>query len=65
MSELEHQEDPVLTWRLRQLVNADCPVELAEQLAARTDVDLHDALDLLKALRDAGADTAIAGRILL
>ena len=33
-------------WRLRQLLEAGYPVELAEQLAAAAHVDLHQAVEL-------------------
>ena len=38
----------VQAWRLEELERADSPRDAAERLAARPDVDLHVAVDLLR-----------------
>lgn len=43
-TELERVE----SWRLEELTRAGYPTEAAAQLAARHDVDLHRAIDLLR-----------------
>lgn len=48
-------------WRLRQLLNAGWTLHRAEQIAARLDIDLHRATDLLAQ----GCDQRTALRILL
>jgi hypothetical protein len=48
-------------WRLEQLLHAGYPIAIAEQLAARHDVDLHQAVGLV----DRGCVPELAGRILL
>jgi hypothetical protein len=53
--------DAVEAWRLEQLLAAGYPIATAEQLAARQDIDLHRALDLVAR----GCDPELAGRILL
>jgi len=37
----------VLSWRYDCLVGAGYPVDVALELGARQDIDLHDAVDLL------------------
>jgi hypothetical protein len=53
--------DKVEAWRLEELLAAGYPLEHAEQLATRTDVDLHQAVDLIAA----GCRHELAARILL
>lgn len=53
--------DPVLRWRLDQLVAAGYPPNDARVLSERGDVDLHEAVRLL----EAGCPVAVALRILL
>ena len=48
------------SWRLEELERAGYPREAAEELAARHDVDLHLAVDLL----EHGCPVALALRIL-
>jgi hypothetical protein len=48
-------------WRLEQLLLAGYELEHAEQLAARRDVDLHQAIELV----ERGCAPAIAASILL
>lgn len=55
------ERDRVNAWRLRTLIDAGYPVAAAERIAARTDVDLHKAVELVKA----GCDPATAADILL
>lgn len=52
---------PVEDWRLHQLIEAGYPVDVATMIAARVDVDLHQACELLSR----GCDPELAGRILL
>ena len=51
----------VLVWRFKQLCRTGFELELATTLAARMDVDLHEAIDLV----ERGCPPEIAGRILL
>ena len=51
----------VLVWRFKQLCRSGFELELATTIAARMDVDLHEAIDLVE--RGCPPDTA--GRILL
>ena len=51
----------VLVWRFRQLCQSGFELELATTIAARLDVNLHEAIDLVE--RGCPPDTA--GRILL
>jgi hypothetical protein len=55
------EQELVEAWRCGELERAGYPAELAEELAARADVDLHRALDLL---RD-GCSPELAAAILL
>lgn len=55
------EQELVERWRAGELQRAGYPEELAEQLAARADVDLHRALDLV---RD-GCAPELAAAILL
>jgi len=48
-------------WRFKQLCRTGFELELATTLAARVDVDLHEAIDLV----ERGCPPEIAGRILL
>jgi hypothetical protein len=51
----------VLVWRFKQLCRTGFELELATTLAARVDVDLHEAIDLV----ERGCPPEVAGRILL
>jgi hypothetical protein len=53
--------DPVLEWRLEVLIRAGYAPDDALMLGARSDVELHTAVDLLRA----GCPAEIALRILL
>jgi hypothetical protein len=58
----EHlEENPVLRWRFCMLKRAGYDEPSARELAARTEVDLHRAVDLLRA----GCPASVALRILL
>lgn len=48
-------------WRLKQLIEADYPVDLATKLAVRSDVDLHQAIELVRQ----GCRPDVAAEILL
>ena len=56
----QNERSKVEGWRLHVLVEAGYPLELAERLAG-TEVDLHEAVDLVKG----GCSPDIATRILL
>ena len=56
-TELERVEG----WRREALARAGCPADAADELAARHDVDLHAAIDLV----ERGCPPEIAVRILL
>jgi len=56
-TELEQVEH----WRAQELMRAGYPVEAAEQIAARHDVDLHHAVGLL----ERGCSAELAVQILL
>ena len=51
----------VLVWRFKQLCRTGFELELATTLAARIDVDLHEAIGLV----ERGCPPETAGRILL
>jgi hypothetical protein len=55
------EEELVELWRLAELLRAGYPVPLAEQIAARHDVDLHQAVELVQA----GCPPATAAAIVL
>lgn len=55
------ERDRVEAWRLQALVDAGYPIPVAEQLANRDDVDLHQAVELV----EAGCPPRLAGDILL
>ena len=63
-TQLHTDADPVEStvdeWRFRQLLAAGWPEQEALLLAARHDVDLHHACELL----DRGCDTELAWQIL-
>jgi hypothetical protein len=60
--ESESEDDRIEAWRLHVLIEeAGYPVPLAEKLAARHDVDLHQAVELVKA----GCKHETAAEILL
>ena len=50
----------VITWRLCRLLESGFPPELAQQLAATPDVDVHALLQLV----DRGCPSELAARIL-
>ena len=56
----ESEPAKVESWRLHTLLEAGYPVHLAERLAA-SEVDLHDAVELLSR----GCEAATAAEILL
>jgi hypothetical protein len=56
----EGEGTKVESWRLHVLLEAGYPVHLAERIAA-SDVDLHDAVELLSR----GCDATTAAEILL
>ena len=51
----------VLVWRFKQLCRSGFELELATTIAARMDVDLHEAIDLV----EHGCPPDLAGRIVL
>jgi hypothetical protein len=55
------EQELVERWRGEELTRVGYPSEIALQIAARTDIDLHRALDLL---RD-GCPVELAAAILL
>ena len=55
------EQELVVEWRVEELARAGYPDELASELALRSDVDLHSALDLLAK----GCSTELAAAILL
>jgi hypothetical protein len=57
----ESERAKVEGWRLHVLIEAGYELPLAEQLAHRTDVDLHQAVEL----RLKGCSDDLAARILL
>jgi len=57
----ESEIERIERWRAGELERAGFEPEAAKVLAARMDVDLHDALDLVAA----GCDPELALRILL
>jgi hypothetical protein len=58
---VETEEERVLDWREEELLRAGYPTVTARRLARRHDVDLHTAVDLIRA----GCDPKLAARILL
>ena len=58
---LTDERAKVQGWRLHVLVEAGYPIDLAEQIAADSDADLHDAVELL----ESGCSPETAARILL
>jgi hypothetical protein len=56
----EHDGGKVESWRLHVLLEAGYPLHLAERLAA-SEVDLHDAVELVSR----GCDATTAAEILL
>ena len=59
--EVETEEERVLRWRQEELCRAGYPDRLALKLALRRNVDLHQAVDLLRR----GCPPETAARILL
>ena len=58
---LENEQERIARWRSEELVRAGYEPGAASLLAARLDVDLHYAIDLLRA----GCEPGLALRILL
>ena len=58
---VETELDRVERWRLEELVRAGYDPSAAFELAARTDVDLHAAVELV----ERGCPNELAARILL
>jgi hypothetical protein len=58
---IESEEERVVYWREEELLRAGYPAAAARRLARRHDVDLHQAVDLVRA----GCDPGLATRILL
>lgn len=54
------EQENVISWRLHVLLGVGYPVQVAE-LVAESDVDLHEAVELV----EAGCPPATAARILL
>jgi hypothetical protein len=57
----EAEEDQLIRWRFSQLRRSGYPEDLAAEIAARRDIDLHEATSLV----EAGCLPATASRILL
>ena len=55
------EAERILAWRLEQLARSGFDFEPAMQIALCSEVDLHDAIDLVKR----GCEPALAARILL
>ena len=47
ITEMESEAARVERWRLQTLIDAGYPVPLADRLAARPEVDLHQAVELV------------------
>jgi hypothetical protein len=58
---MTEEEERVHVWRLKVLLDAGYPLELATELAISVDVDLHRAVELLAD----GCPPATAAQILL
>lgn len=58
---IESEEERVVDWREQELLRAGYPAAGARRLARRHDVDLHKAVDLVRA----GCAPELAVRILL
>lgn len=54
----------VEAWRLHELIDAGYPIPLADRLAVRRDVDLHDAVDLVMKVQAKGLSPHVAFEIL-
>lgn len=52
------EDEKVESWRLSTLLNVGYPLELAETLAAAHDVDLHQAVELVR--NGCAPETAVA-----
>ena len=61
VTDRESDDAKVEAWRIHQLLEAGYPLPLAEKLAARADVDLHRAVELVQQ----GCAPETAGQILL
>lgn len=62
IEERETEAERILSWRLEELERAGYPAELARELAARFDIDLHGAVALVT---EQGCPPEMAARILL
>lgn len=58
---IETEQERVVDWREEELLRAGYPAAAAHRLARRHDVDLHHAVDLVRA----GCSPELAVRILL
>lgn len=61
LNRAESEQDAVYRWRVEELERAGYDPEAAEVLALSADVNLHDALDLIRV----GCDQTVALNILL
>lgn len=52
-------------WRLKCLLDEGVPLFVAEQIAYRKDVDLHDALALAQQIKNKGQPLTLVAEILL
>jgi len=57
----ETEQEIVERWRAQELERAGFPEDVATELATRTDVDLHGAINLIRR----GCTADLAARILL
>lgn len=60
-AEDESSSEDQFSWRFEQLLQAGYPLDLADIIAVRNDIDLHEACDLVVA----GCKPELAARILL
>jgi hypothetical protein len=60
-TEVQTEAEKIEGWRREQLLDVGFPPYLARRLAGRGDVDLHQAIELVKA----GCPHDVAARILL
>ena len=57
----DEEVERIVAWRLYELLGAGYPVQTAERLAARLDIDLHRAIGLV----ERGCKPEVAALILL
>jgi hypothetical protein len=60
-----HEKDKVRAWRMEQLLLAGAPIELAEVVSEREDIDLHHACKVVRAVSDKGGDMLLALHVLV